>query len=302
MTMDFDVGQRLEIDFERLKCWTTLRGWVPDKILLVDLPRVGRGGDLIRKGMECRIRYVVPDGIRFFSSRVQEIVYCDPPMIYFQYPAEISRKRLRSELRVKTHFHVWLARPQGEGNRAVVVDLSRRGCLVEAVGMKLELGEELVLGGILPNHVLFAKVPCVVRRLQDHCLIGLEFGELSEEQEQNLELCLGVASRPQPEEQGESGGQAVIGDLQSLSLGVLAQLVGASGRAYELEVWDEPRTGKLYFDHGLLVHASVGSLKGEQAFYEMMRWAKGQFCLSPAREIPHRNVFHGLIELLSEVP
>ncbi|MGQ9656022.1 MAG: flagellar brake domain-containing protein, partial [Thermodesulfobacteriota bacterium] len=72
--MDFQVGQRLEIDFERLKCWTTLRGWVPDKILLVDLPRMGRGGDLIRKGMECRIRYVVPDGIRVFNSRVQEIV------------------------------------------------------------------------------------------------------------------------------------------------------------------------------------------------------------------------------------
>jgi len=141
-----------------------------------------------------------------------------------------------------------------------------------------------------------------VRRLQDDTLIGLEFGELSEEQEQNLELCLSLASRAQPEEQWESGGQAVIGDLGSLSLKVLVQLVGASGRPYELEVWDEPRTGKLYFDHGLLLHASVGSLKGEQAFYEMVRWAKGQFCLSPAREIPHRNVFHELAELLSAAP
>ncbi len=299
-SVDFQIGQRLEIDLPGLKCWTTLRGWVPDKILFVDLPRAARRGKLIQKGTECQVQYVVPEGIRVFRSRVEDVILSDPSVIHLRYPQEVRKQRLRSELRVRTFFHAIIWNREGRDVGVAVLDINRRGCLLETDGMKLSMGEEIVLGAILPNHTLFANVSCVVRRVQEPFQGGLEFGELTVEQGRSLELFLRNSQRSEPWRIREEGGSRDVGDLQKLPLPLLSQLIAASGGCYRADVWDEPRTGKLYFDRGTLIHASVGSLRGGPAFQELVRWGRGQFCLSVPAELPHKNVMEGLEELLRE--
>jgi c-di-GMP-binding flagellar brake protein YcgR len=296
--VDFQVGQRLEIDFPGLKCWTTLRGWVPDKILFADLPRAARRGKLIQKGMECQVQYVVSEGIRVFRSRVEEVILSDPSFIHLRYPREVRKQRLRSDLRVRTYFHGVIWNAGGQADRATVLDISRRGCLLENDGIGLGIGEEISLGAILPNHALFAAVPSVVRRLQEPSQRGLEFSELTAEQERNLDLFLRESQRHESFPIKEEGGSRDVGDFEKLALPLLCQLIAASGRCYRADVWDEPRTGSLYFDHGMLIHASVASLRGGPAFQEMLLWGRGQFCLSIPGELPHKNVFEGLEEFL----
>jgi len=118
-----------------------------------------------------------------------------------------------------------------------------------------------------------------------------------------VELYVRASSHPDGAADDAVGlGRGVVGDLGEVPLWNLVQLVAASGRGYVVHVWDEPRTGRLYFDRGDLIHASVGSLRGTMAFEEMMRWGRGQFCLSVAVEIPHRNVYADLEELAPQTP
>jgi c-di-GMP-binding flagellar brake protein YcgR len=297
--MDFQVGHRLELDFDTLKCWTSLRGWVPDKIIFVDLPQNARRRDLIMQGMGCLVRYADQAGISTFRSKVERVVLGDPPLIYLSYPEDIQRQRLRSELRLKTFFHVRIWIETGASGQATVMDISRGGCLVGTQEFSLNKGDVVILGGILPNLSLFVDVPCHVRRVTEPSQIGLEFGELNATQEMSLEGYLSTAHQKVSDRgRGTGASDSVVGSLQEVALDTLALSIAASGRGYLLDLWDEPRTGRLCFESGQLVHASVGSLRGAPAFLELMRWDKGQFCLSIPSEGPHRNVFDPLDQLI----
>jgi c-di-GMP-binding flagellar brake protein YcgR len=290
--MDLEVGQRLEMAFEGLKCWTSLRGWVPDKVLFVDLPQGARGRNLIRKGMACQIQFVMPDGILQFRSQVEELVLNEPPLMYLRYPRETRSQRLRSELRAKAHFRAVIRPPQGPAIHATVLNLSRGGCLVEADVRGLAIGSQVSFGAILAAHLLLVGVPCTVRRVEPSSRMGLAFGTLTEAQERALEQFLRRVAHPESPDTGNEGARrGMVGSLAAVSLLDTSQLVIASGRGYLLDVWDEPRSGRLCFDRGLLLHASVGALRGTSAFLEMLRWKKGQFFLSAVGDLPHRNVF-----------
>ncbi len=292
----------MEIAFHDLKCWTSLRGWVPDKILFADLPAMALRKDLIRKGMACQVQYVTGDEMRRFPSRVEDVVLSDPPLIVLGYPGEVRRQRLRTELRLSTFFRGMIRACGGEATRATVVNLSRGGCLIETDGVVPAPGSQVTLGAILPNHLPFANVACVVRRVQPPAQAGLSFGALSEDQERVLEQYLrGPARRGSRHRPDEGDRRGIVGDLAALPLLDLAHLVVASTRGYLLDVWEEPRTGRLFFDGGLLLHASVGALRGTPAFLELLRWKRGQFFLSVPGESPHRNVSCGWEEVLRQV-
>jgi c-di-GMP-binding flagellar brake protein YcgR len=296
--MEFQVGQRLEIDFGELKCWTTLRGWVPGKVLFVDLPRGGRRRNLIREGMACRVKLVVPQAIQEFTSCVEEVVRGDPGVFHLRYPDGVREQRLRAELRVSTSFHVLFWTRNGGGRRARVVNLSPGGCLLEISGAFPEPGSGLIVTGVLPTHQLLLNVAGTVRRVQKPGSIGVGFDSLTPEQKRYVESAVRPGRRASgPEGEEEEAVRGEVGALKACPLEVLACVVAASGRGYEVDLWDEPRTGRLYFEEGQLVHARVGALAGLPAFQEAARWKRGQYCLTRARRIPHRNVSVGWEEL-----
>jgi hypothetical protein len=251
--------------------------------------------------MECAVRFVVQDGVLDFQSRVEDVVLNDPALIYLRYPDGIRRQRFRGELRVDTRFDVQIWYSEGRNGRATVLNLSRGGCLLGTHGLILSAGSRLTLGCVLPNHQILMNVSCLACRIQGPELAGVEFEDLSEAQIRDLDHYMRAVRHPHEHEEITLG-RGFVGDLERMPLTVLAPSVAASGRPYVIHLWDEPRTGRLYFDRGELIHASVGAMKGGMALQEMARWVRGQFCLSVAEEIPHRNVSGPVGELVEQPP
>ncbi|MGD9209042.1 MAG: DUF4388 domain-containing protein, partial [Syntrophobacterales bacterium] len=58
---------------------------------------------------------------------------------------------------------------------------------------------------------------------------------------------------------------------------------------------------EIHFDKGFIHQVSLGELLGEQAFYELLTWEKGQFQFQPAEKISmkrqvHKDTMHLLME------
>lgn len=48
--------------------------------------------------------------------------------------------------------------------------------------------------------------------------------------------------------------------------------------------------GRIYFNHGDIVHAEIGSLRGERAFEKILRWKGGRIKEVPLDKIPERTI------------
>jgi hypothetical protein len=55
--------------------------------------------------------------------------------------------------------------------------------------------------------------------------------------------------------------------------------------------------GQIYIEGGMIVHAAVGTLVGEKAFYRLLSLTGGEFHLQPFKPPPERTV-HGQWEFL----
>src|SRR4029450_4964043 len=58
--------------------------------------------------------------------------------------------------------------------------------------------------------------------------------------------------------------------------------------------------GRIFLRKGQIVHATVGSLAGEQAVYELARWAQGDFAFSPGTETDVDTIEKSNTNLLME--
>jgi CheY-like chemotaxis protein/pSer/pThr/pTyr-binding forkhead associated (FHA) protein len=64
-----------------------------------------------------------------------------------------------------------------------------------------------------------------------------------------------------------------------------------------LEVRNQRLQGQIYIEAGAIVHAAVGTLTGEKAFYRLLSLTGGEFYLQPFKQPPERTV-HGQWEFL----
>lgn len=80
---------------------------------------------------------------------------------------------------------------------------------------------------------------------------------------------------------GSQGWSGMVGDLDLFDI---AQLLAMSGRSRLVRVSCGDQRGILGFRGGKLVHASTGTLAGEEAFYAMAVWEGGKFDELGARE------------------
>lgn len=92
------------------------------------------------------------------------------------------------------------------------------------------------------------------------------------------------------------------GQVASLELFDIAQLMVMAGRTVTLEVRCDSDQGFLVFSHGQLVHASTSRLAGEEAFFSIASWEGGHFQEKRGgkkHDLP-RNITMPTMELLLE--
>ncbi len=72
------------------------------------------------------------------------------------------------------------------------------------------------------------------------------------------------------------------GWIEGIALADIIQLCCLAGRKQVLTVRHNDLEGFIWFDSGAVVHAQVGDVIGQKAFYEIMCWGSGSFVLKKA--------------------
>ncbi|MDC0722582.1 response regulator [Nannocystis bainbridge] len=78
------------------------------------------------------------------------------------------------------------------------------------------------------------------------------------------------------------------------------QMVAGSGRDKAVVLTTHAGTGYLWIEHGDIVHAQWGEIRGEQAFYKMLSVGRGSFRENLFRSPPVRTIVRSSMHLLME--
>jgi CheY-like chemotaxis protein len=87
------------------------------------------------------------------------------------------------------------------------------------------------------------------------------------------------------------------GMLRQVGLQDVIQIECLGRNSSILEVRNQSMRGQIYIEAGVIVHAAVGNLMGEKAFYRLLSLTGGEFHLQPFNVPPARTV-HGQWEFL----
>jgi hypothetical protein len=93
---------------------------------------------------------------------------------------------------------------------------------------------------------------------------------------------------------------AFQGSLRELPLPDVIQLVAVSGKTGVFNLKNGGDSGQIYLRKGQIVHASSGTLAGEQAVYELARWFQGDFVFTPGTETEIETIDKSNTNLLME--
>jgi CRP-like cAMP-binding protein len=87
----------------------------------------------------------------------------------------------------------------------------------------------------------------------------------------------------------KEGSKSFSGKLSVMSLPTVIQVLSESSRSGTLmmEAYDGKK-GRIGFSDGRILEASTGSLEGEEAFFELLKWKNGDFWLDP-RQVPFED-------------
>ncbi|MDZ4742395.1 MAG: response regulator [Verrucomicrobiota bacterium] len=90
------------------------------------------------------------------------------------------------------------------------------------------------------------------------------------------------------------------GIIYQLSLADMVQLKCSTLARVKIILKNGPHEGILYFDKGSFIHSKLGGLEGEEAFYQMFSWQRGQFEEHPYLDNPVKNIKRNWEGLLLE--
>lgn len=93
---------------------------------------------------------------------------------------------------------------------------------------------------------------------------------------------------------------AFQGSLRELPLPDVIQLVAVSGKTGAFALKHGSESGRIFLRRGQIVHATAGSLVGEQAVYELARWSEGDFNFTPEAETEVVSIEKSNTNLLME--
>jgi len=96
------------------------------------------------------------------------------------------------------------------------------------------------------------------------------------------------------------GRRGVTGNLENLSLPDIVQTLAIGMKTACVTLTSGDRQGRMWYDHGSPRHAETGELRGEEAFYEMLRWESGEFVIEHGATTPEATIERDAMYLLME--
>lgn len=92
----------------------------------------------------------------------------------------------------------------------------------------------------------------------------------------------------------------VTGSLVDMSFSDIVQILSAGSRSMKISVSSGANTGSVVIKDGNVIHAEVGNLVGEGAFYALMQWHEGDFAMSECKQFPEPTIQSSTMSLLME--
>jgi len=96
----------------------------------------------------------------------------------------------------------------------------------------------------------------------------------------------------------QAGG--VVGDLRNLGVPDIVQTLHLGLKTACVRVTGKGGEGKIWFENGRIRHAELGSLSGDLAFYEMLRWQEGPFVIAHGQSTKLRTIEMDEMQLMME--
>jgi len=192
-------------------------------------------------------------------------------------------------LYVITKGEVLVLREGGQIREEVLATLSEGECFGE---MSLISGEPI-------SATIRAKTPVILLQIsrEDFDRLILENPSLSVYFTKLLTQRLQQANT-RMEEMLDKG---MLGNIETFSIPELVQTLALNGRTGVLVISGQGNEADIHFGKGFIHQVSLGELLGEQAFYELLTWEKGQFQFQPAerlsmKRLVHKDTMHLLME------
>jgi len=92
----------------------------------------------------------------------------------------------------------------------------------------------------------------------------------------------------------------VVGDLQNLGIPEIVQTLHLGLKTACVSIKGPIGEGRIFFENGRIRHAERGSLSGEVAFYEMLRWEGGPFTIAHGQTTKLRTIEMDEMQLMME--
>ncbi len=92
----------------------------------------------------------------------------------------------------------------------------------------------------------------------------------------------------------------LTGSLKDIQLSDVVQILCAGMKDVKLTLSSGGQEGAIYITGGEIVDVEAGELRGEPAFYRLMKWKEGTFASQPCEEFPSRTIELPAMSLLME--
>jgi response regulator RpfG family c-di-GMP phosphodiesterase len=116
----------------------------------------------------------------------------------------------------------------------------------------------------------------------------------------NLELLFLKVEKLVTTQQNALAKSGVKGSLEDMNFTDMIQILCAGNKSLEIVLTHESQEGHVFVSNGDIVHAVFGDKQGEEAFYKLMLWRKGDFTARQCAEFPARTIQVPTMSLLME--
>lgn len=90
------------------------------------------------------------------------------------------------------------------------------------------------------------------------------------------------------------------GNIEDFSLTDIIQILSLGLKTAKVEIMHDAEKGMLYLLRGKIIHASAGNLRGPEAFFELVKWERGNFFILHGQTTNDVNVTLDTMHLLME--